>query len=118
METTEQKEKTAEAIQKAEKNFALDLPMLVEETARDVKILNAISALESNQIESIFYPYSPHKSHLSTRFGLFFNNDKVIIPEAMRKTVVAMLHHGHDGADKMDSAVEAFWWPGMYHPNQ
>ena len=47
---TEQKEKTAEAIQKAEKNFALDLLMLVEETAREVKILNAISALESNQI--------------------------------------------------------------------
>ena len=43
----EQKRKTAAAIQKAEKNFALELPMLVEETARDVKLLNAISALES-----------------------------------------------------------------------
>ena len=70
----EQKEKTTEAIQKAETNFALDLPMLVEETARDVKILNAISALESNQIESIFYHYRHHRSHLSTRFGLLFFN--------------------------------------------
>ena len=60
---TKQKNKTAEAIQKAEKNFALDVPMLVEETARDVKILNAISALESNPIESIFYRYRPHRSH-------------------------------------------------------
>ena len=64
---TEQKEKTAEAIQKAEKNFALDLSMLVEETARDVKILIAISALESNQIESIFNPHRPHRSHLSLK---------------------------------------------------
>ena len=56
---TEQKDKTAGAIQKAEKNFALDLPMMVEETARDVENLNAISTLQSNQIESIFYPYRP-----------------------------------------------------------
>ena len=33
--------------------------MLVEDTARDVKIFNAIWAPESNQIESIFYPYRP-----------------------------------------------------------
>ena len=58
----EQKEKTSQAIQKAEKNFELNLPFLVEETARDVKILNAISDLESNQIESIFYPYQPKKA--------------------------------------------------------
>ena len=50
---TEQKKTTAEAIQKAEKNFAMDLPMLVKETARDEKILKAISALEVSQMESI-----------------------------------------------------------------
>ena len=88
--------------------------MLLEETARDVKILNAISALESNQIESIFCPYRLHRIHLATRFGLLFFNDKVVIPEAMRTTVVAMLHHGHAAADKMGKAAEAFWWPGMY----
>ena len=36
-------EKTAEAIEKAEKDFSMDLPLLVDETARIVKILNAIS---------------------------------------------------------------------------
>ena len=35
-----------------------------------MKILYAISALASNQIESIFYPYRPHRNHLSTRFSL------------------------------------------------
>ena len=84
----EQKEKKAEVNQKAKKN---GLPMLVEETVSDVTILNAISALESNQIASIFYPFRPHRSQLSTRLGLLFYNDKVIIPEAMRTTIVAML---------------------------
>ena len=36
----------------------------------------------------------------------------------MRTTVVAMLHRGHAGADKMDEAAEAFWWPGMHREIQ
>ena len=44
--------------------------MLVKETARDVKILNAITAIERNQIEEVFYPFRPHRYHLTTRFGL------------------------------------------------
>ena len=68
----EHNERTEETIKKAEKYFALDLPMLVEETARDVKILSAITAIERNQIEEIFYSYRPHRHHLTTRFGLLF----------------------------------------------
>ena len=83
----EHNERTEETIKKAEKDFALDLPMLVEETARDVKILSAFTALERNQIKEIFYPYQPHRHHLTTRFGLLFYNDKIVIPEAMRSTV-------------------------------
>ena len=110
----EQNERTEETIKKAEKDFALDLPMLVEETARDTKILNAITAVEKNQIEEIFYPYRPHRHHLTTRFGLLFYNDKIVIPEAMRSTIIAMLHQGHPSATKMDQSSAAFWWPGLY----
>ena len=53
----EQNEKTADVLKKAD--FALDLPLLVDETARDVKILNTIAAIEKQQLESIFYPYRP-----------------------------------------------------------
>ena len=88
--------------------------MLVDETARDVKILSAIAALEKEQPEDIFYPYRPHRSHLTTRFGLLFYNDKIIIPENKRTTVIAMLHQGHPSATKMDQLATAFWWPGIY----
>ena len=67
---TNQNESTEEAIKRAEKDFALDLHFLVDETARDVKILNAIAAIEKQQLDNIFYPYRPHRSHLSTRFIL------------------------------------------------
>ena len=31
----------------------------------------------------------------------------------MRTTVIAMLHHGHTSARKMEQLAGAFWWPGM-----
>ena len=111
--STNQNESTEEAIKRAEKDFALDLPLLVDETARDVKILNAIAAIEKQQLDNIFYPYRPHRLHLSTRFGLLFYNDKIVIPENMRTKVIAMLHHGHASTAKMEQLSEAFWWPGI-----
>ena len=110
----EHNERTKETIKRAEKDFALDLPMLVEETARDTKVLNAITAIERNQIEEVFYPYRPHRYHLTTRFSLLFYNDKIVIPEAMRTTIIAMLHQGHPSAAKMDQSSTAFWWSGLY----
>ena len=50
----EHNERTEETIKRAEKDYALDLLMLVEETARDVKILSAFTAIERNQTEEIF----------------------------------------------------------------
>ena len=111
--SSDQKQGTEEAIKRVGKDFALDIPLLVNETARDIKMLNAIAAIESQQPDSIFYPYRPHRSHLSTRFGLFIYNDRIVIPENMRTTVIAMLHHGHTSAGKMEKLAEAFWWPGM-----
>ena len=110
---TNQNESTEEAIKKAGKDFALDLPLLVDETARDIKILNAIAAIEKQQLDNIFYPYRPHRLHLSTCFGLLFYNDRIVIPENMRTTVIAMLHHGHTSAAKMEQLSVVFWWPGI-----
>ena len=87
---------------------------MVDETARDIKILNAIAASEKQQMESIFNPYRPHSLLFSTRFGLLFYNDRIVIPENMRTTIVAMLHQGHTSTAKMDQLAEAFWWPGIH----
>ena len=36
----------------------------------------------------------------------------------MRTSIIAMIHHGHVAADKMDKAAEAFWWQGRYRAIQ
>ena len=79
-----------------------------------MKILSAITAFERNQTEEICYPYRPQRHHLTTQFGLLYYNDKIVIPEAMRTTIIAMLHQGRPSATKMDQSAAAFWWPGLY----
>ena len=86
----------------------MDLPLLVDETARETKILDAIIALETGRSDNIFYPYHPHREYLTTRFGLLFYNDKIIIPEELRSTLIAMLLQGHVSVNKMDQSAEAF----------
>ena len=49
--------KLAAMIKRAEKDFAMDLPLLVEETAQDTKILDPIVALETGKSENIFNAY-------------------------------------------------------------
>ena len=85
----------------------MDLPLLVGETARDVKILYAISANETDRIDDTFYPYRPHREHLTTRFGLLFYNDKIVIPEATMSSIIAMLSQGHVAGTNMDKVAEA-----------
>ena len=79
-----------------------------------MKILNAITAIENDQLECIFYPYCPHRSHLTARFGFLFYNDKIVIPEALRASIIAILHQGHTSTTKMDQSVEVFWWSGLH----
>ena len=56
-------EKTAETIKKAGKDFAMDLPMLVEETAQDVKIQDAIIASETGKLD--FFIHTAHIANIS-----------------------------------------------------
>ena len=49
----DQNEHTEETIKRAEKDLALDLPMLVDETARNLKILSAIAILEKTNQKTL-----------------------------------------------------------------
>ena len=109
-----QNEKTAEAIRKAEKDFSVYFPLLVDETAKNTKIFEAIIALKNGQSDKIVHPYRPHREHVATRCGLLFYNDKIIIPEAMRSRIIAMLHQSHVSTNEMDQLAETFWWPGLH----
>ena len=50
---------------------------------------------------------------MSTRFGVVFYNDKIVIPKPLRKTVILLLHKGHPAINKMTHAAKPFWWPKL-----
>ena len=54
-----------------------------------------------------------HKKKLSSRFGLVFIEDKIIVPKNLRTTIISLLHKWHPAINKMSLAARHFWWPRM-----
>ena len=53
---------------------------------------------------------------MSTRFGVVFYNDKIVIP--LLKTVILLLHKGRPAINKMTHAAKLFWWPKLNKDTQ
>ena len=57
--------------------------------------------------------YLLYKKKLSTRYGLLSYEDKIVVTENLRSTVISLLHKGHPTINKMSMAARHFWWPGI-----
>ena len=73
----EQTKKTAEAIQKAKNTFALDLPTLVEETARDVNILTQSQPWNLIKLRASLTPIGPIEAILLLDSVCYFTMTKL-----------------------------------------
>ena len=83
------------------------------ETTNDSTLLKTLVCLERQQHELIPDEYQTHRRKLSSRFGLVFIEDKIIVPKNLRATVISLLHKGHPAINKMTLAARHFWWPRM-----
>ena len=83
------------------------------ETTNDPILLKTLVCLERQQHELIPEEYQMHRRKLSSRFGLVFIEDKIIVPKNLRATVISLLHKGHPAINKMTLAARHFWWPRM-----
>ena len=78
---------------------------LVRETANDPELEFVRQALLSNQLRRLPEPYRSYRNNLSTRYGLLFHDDRVIIPSGLQSNFVNLLHRDHAGVQRMmDSA--------------
>ena len=100
-----------QAVRETEKNFSTDLQLLMTETTNDASLLKTLVCLERQQHELIPEEYLPVKKKLSSRFGLVFMEDKIVVPKNLRTTVISLLHKGHPAINKMTLAARHFWWP-------
>ena len=59
-----------------------------------------------------FRPYVMRKLELSIQQGCLMWGAKVVIPEVLRKSILAILHEGHIGIAKMKALSRSFvYWP-------
>ena len=102
-----------QAVRETERNFSTDLQLLMNETTNDPTLLKTLVCLERQQHEQIPDEYLSHKKKLSTRIGLVFIEDKIIVPKNLRTTIISLLHKGHPAINKMTTAARHFLWPKM-----
>ena len=102
-----------ETIRQAEQKFATDLRTIAKETTDDGKLLKTLVCLERRTLEQIPEEYKAYQRQLSTRFGVVFFDDRIIIPKSLRTTNIMLLHKGHAAINKMTAAAKPFWWPQL-----
>ena len=100
-------------VRETEKEFATDLQLLMTETTNDLKLVKSLVCLERQQYDNIPDKYCLYKKKLSTRYGLVFFEDKIIVPLNLRTTVISLLHKGHPVINKMTLSAKHFWWPKL-----
>ena len=81
-----------ETIRQAEQKFTTDLKTIATETTNDEKLLKALACLDRRTLEQIPDDYKPYSKQLSTRFGVVFYDDRIIIPKSLRTTIIMLLH--------------------------
>ena len=98
-----------ETIRQADQKFTTDLKTIAIETTNDEKLLKTLVCLERRTLEQIPDDYKPYHEKLSTRFGVVFYDDRIIIPKSLRTTIIMLLHKGHAAINKMTTAAKPFW---------
>jgi hypothetical protein len=62
----------------------------------------------------ILYPYWENRQHLTIVNDLLLYDDRIVIPQQMRLSMLDLIHQGHLGITKCRSrARECIWWPGL-----
>ena len=97
-----------ETVRQVEQKFATDLKTTAGETTNDEKFLKTLVCLERRTYEQIPEEYREYKKNISTRFGVVFYDDKIMIPKSLRQTVIILLHKGHPAITKCQQQPDHF----------
>ena len=95
-------------------DFMLDPKNLIVKSATDVEINRVKLALIREDRSMAPGHYRPHFETISSKWGLTFLNDKIIVPIELQKNLLDTLHFGHVGTTKMISEAKVFWWSNIH----
>ena len=96
--------------------LSLDWQTLVSETSRD-QTLSQLARAITNEFRGEYPNISPflrYKESLYLQDGVVMFCDRVVIPAALRPTVLDTLHSAHQGVASMQLRAQAIaFWPGI-----
>ena len=91
----------------------LDLKTLIAKSAMDAELNRVKLALNREDRNMALEHYRPHFENISSKWGLTFLNDKIVVPTELREKLLDTLHFGHAGTSKMTAEAKIFWWPNI-----
>ena len=58
--------------------------------------------------------YYNNRHELTIQDGLILKGDRIIVPSTMRKEILSLIHHGHQGIETIKNrARSAVYWPNV-----
>ena len=100
----------AGAAGQVEQKVTADQKTIAAETVDDENFLKTLVCLERNTQE---HRKNTNHSKSTSQPDLVFYDDRIVIPKALRRTIIMLQHKGHAAINKMTSAAKLFWWPKL-----
>ena len=91
----------------------LDLTTLIAKSSTDAEFNRVREAMRRGEKNTAPDQYRTTFKKLNNKWGLTFNDDRIIVPTELRKKLLDTLRFGHAGATKMTAEANIFWWPNM-----
>lgn len=93
---------------------AISLDEIRHETKSDATMKEVIKAVESGEWPSHLLNYQAFQRELGVSSDLVVREDRIVLPEKLRKRALQITHKGHPGKVSMKRNLrQNLWWPGM-----
>ena len=83
------------------------------ELKKTIEMIKQNTYERKNRKNTITEAYRKIFEKLSNKWGLTFNDDRIIEPNELRQKLLETIHFGHAGSTKMAAESKIFWWPNM-----
>lgn len=99
-------------------DFPITFSNVKRETSKDLRFLKIIEFVQKGWprkiVEDYLKPFYRIRNDIAIEQGCLMWNNRLIIPEILRKDILNDLHSSHMGVVKMKSLARSyFWWPGL-----
>ena len=102
----------AESIAFINKSF---LPANYEADKLLQKVIELVKTREGAKISRLPNPWRERFAAFSVdEKNFLYRDDRLVIPQNLKKSILTAVHYGHPGRDTMLRTVAEIWWPNVH----